>query len=319
VWRSRHNGASGRGIKRDGLARNENGVAPWIEHRSTEADTTGISVMRLGSLLLALAATTVLAQAEAPRALELAQALETVPMRPAVRMQPDSAIPLTLQKQLDDLLAAKRYTELAKALNQTPPDQRLAWTTSRLLAGKTAFLGYSLVRDLWGVAQTTDPKVKPLADTALGIMALYVFELILVDGAICEDVSAWGPQATRYMTTFRPVFEYLKTLPFEEKKKVIGAAVDHDHRTRFLRKGDDFLCRGGMDEFQASINQLGPGVTVGELAAKYGEKSKTGIGTDVRLPAAAAYEPKFLPFEKYAPKQHKLRMEMVGTLAELLK
>jgi hypothetical protein len=27
----------------------------------------------------------------------------------------------------------------------------------------------------------------------------------------------------------------------------------------------------------------------------------------------------FLPFEKYAPKQHKLRMEMVGTLAELLK
>jgi hypothetical protein len=101
-----------------------------------------------------------------------------------------------------------------------------------------------------------------------------------------------------------------------ERVFVEGAAA---HCVLIDRKGDDFLCRGGMGEFQASINQLGPGVTVGELAAKYGEKSKTGIGTDVRLPAAAAYEPKFLPFEKYAPKQHKLRMEMVGTLAELLK
>jgi hypothetical protein len=275
--------------------------------------------MRLGSLLLALTATTVLARAEAPRALEFAQALETVPMRPTVRMQPDSVIPLTLQKQLDDLLATKDYAGLAKALNQTPPDQRLAWTTSRLLAGKTAFLGYSLVRDLWGFAQVKDPQVKALADTALGIMALYVFELILVDGAICEDVSAWGPQATRYLTTFRPVFERLKSLPVEEKKKIIGAAIDNDQRTRFLRKGDDFLCRGGMGEFQASIEQLGPGATVGELAAKYGEKSKAGIGTDVRLPAAKAYEPKFLPIEKYAPEQHKLRMKMVGTLIELLK
>jgi hypothetical protein len=275
--------------------------------------------MRLGSLLLAAIAISAIARAAEPRAVQLAQASEPAPTMPGVPKAPDALIPKALQKHLDNVLATKDYLELAKALNQTPPVERLVWATSRLMAGKTAFLGYPVVRDLWGLAQVMDPRVKAKADTAVGIMALYVFELILVDGAICEDVSARGPQQMRFMTTFRPVFEHLKTLRVEEKKKIISAAILNEQKTRRVRHGDDFLCRGGIGEIRASLERLGPGVTVGELAAKYGERSKSGIGTDIRLPAAKAYTPNFLPFQKYAPEQHKLRMGMVGTLIALLK
>jgi hypothetical protein len=275
--------------------------------------------MRLGSLLLTAMAMSVVVHAEDRRAVELAQSGVPALTKPGVPTAPDNLIPKALQKQLDDVLATKDYMELTKALNQTPPVERLTWATSRLLAGKTAFLGYSVVRDLWSLAQVKDPQVKKMADTAVGVMALYVLEVILVDGAICEDISARGPQQLRYLTAFRPVFEHLKTLSVDEKKKIISAAILNEQKTRIARQGDDFLCRGGLGEFKASVEQLGPGVTVGELAAKYGEKSKSGLGTDVKLPAAKAYTPKFLPFEKYAPEQHKLRSEIVGTLIELLK
>lgn len=275
--------------------------------------------MRFGLLLTVLIATSILVRAGEPRDPEVAQAGGSALTMPGAPRAPDRLIPQALQKQLDDILATRDYVALAKALKQAPPIERLAWLTSRLLAGKTAFLGYPLLRDLWDVAQVKDSPVKAPADTALAVMALYVFELILVDGAICEDVSALGPQTTRYLTTFRPVFDRLKALSVEEKKVIIRAAIQNEQKTRPFRKGDDFLCRGGIGEFQASIDQLGPGVTVGELAAKYGEKSKTGVGTDVRLPPAKGYEPKFLPVETYAPKQHELRMNMVATLIELIK
>jgi hypothetical protein len=158
------------------------------------------------------------------------------------------------------------------------------------------------------------------ADAAVGVVALYVFQLHFIDGAICEDASAPGHHLLRFMTTFQPIFQGLKAKPVEERMKIIKLALQQEKRTRTMRWGDDFLCRGGLAEMQAFIEQLPPGVTVGELAAKYGEKSKSGVGTDVRLPAPAKrYQPKFLPAEKYAPTQHELRMNMVGTLVDLLK
>lgn len=275
--------------------------------------------MRFGVLLSATIAVSVVAHGEEPRAVEPAQGAGPAPTTRMVPTPPDSFVPEALQKQLDAVLATKDYAELAKALNKAPPTERLAWLTSRLYAGKTVFLGYALVRDLWGLAQLKDARIKETADTAAGIMALYVYSVVLIDGAICEDVSARGPQHIQFLATFRPLFQSLKTLSVEEKKTIISGALRIEQQTRILRKGDDFLCRGGMDEFKASVEQLGPNVTIGELAAKHGEKSKSGFGTDVRLPAAKGYTPRFLSFEKYAPEQHKLRLEMVGLLIDVLK
>ena len=266
--------------------------------------------MRVGSLLFAVVAMSVAAHAGDPRPIKSAQAADPKLIKPTV--------PTALEKQLDAVLATKDYAELSRALVKAPPIERLAWLQSRLYAGKTAFLGYPLLRELWGVVQMKDPRLAD-ADTAVGVVALYVYQVHLIDGAICEDASAPSQRILQYLTAFRPIFLSFKGKSAAEKSNIIRLALQTEQRTRLFRSGDDFLCRGGMGEIKASIEQLGPGVTAGELAAKYGEKSKSGIGTDVKLPPAKTYEPKFLPFEKYAPEQHKLRMTMVGTLLELLK
>ena len=277
--------------------------------------------MRSWSLLIAGAAISigVAAQAEAPRTFKSAQ-LPAPPLRKGtVLKEAERIVPAALKKQLDEVLATKDYIALTKALVQSPPLERFGWLMSSLYAGKTALLGYPLLRELSELAKLKTP-LGETASTAVGVVALYVYQLHVIDGVMCEDVSAPGPHLSRYLVAFRPIFLSLKARPVEEKLNLIKMALQTERQTRPLREGDDFLCRGGIGEFQASVEQLGPNVTVGELAAKYGEKSKSGFGTDVRLPPPAkAYEPKFLPPEKYAPKQHELRMNMVGTLVDLLK
>jgi hypothetical protein len=241
--------------------------------------------------------------------------------------QPKSAfqpphVPAALQEKLDAVLATKDYMAIAKTIAQAPPIERMTWLTTRLLDGNTVFLGYALVRDLWGMAQlkNQNPALEEDAGTAVGVMALYVLQVHILDGAMCEDVSAPGNRLTQYMMAFGPVFQSLKGKSVLEKQKLIVAARLVEAKSRPHRHGDDFLCRGGLAELKASVEHLGPGVTVGELAAKYGEKSKSGVGTDVKLPPPPKrYEPKFLPPEKYEPEQRKLRVKMGDTLDALLK
>lgn len=276
--------------------------------------------MRSWSLLVAGAVISigVAANAEAPPTFRSAQIPDVLLRKGTVSKEAERIVPAALKKQLDTVLATKDYVALTKALVQSPPIERFGWLMSSLYAGKTAFLGYPLLRELSELAKLKTP-LGETASTAVGVIALYVYQLHIIDGVMCEDVSAPGHQLSRYLLAFRPIFLSLKAKPVEEKVNLIKMALQTEAQTRPLRRGDDFLCRGGIGEFQASVEQLGPNVTVGELAAKYGEKSKSGIGTDVRLPPPAKrYEPKFLPPQEYWPKQHKLRMNMVGTLVKLL-
>lgn len=260
------------------------------------------------------------AHAEAPGAFKIAQSRDVFPFKGSATNEAERLVPAALKKELDGVLATKDYAAIAKAIAQTPPVERFGWLMSSLYAGKTVFLAYPLLRELSSLTQLKSSPLGATADTAVGVVALYVFQVHVIDGAMCEDASAPGPRLSQYLTAFRPIFLSLKAKPVEEKLQLIKLALQNEKQTRPLRHGDDFLCRGGMAEFQASVEQLGPNVTVGELAAKYGEKSKSGIGTDVKLPPPAKkYEPKFLPVQKYGPKQHELRMNMVGTLVELLK
>src|SRR5262245_25089475 len=217
--------------------------------------------MRFG-MLLAVMVVSLAAQAAEPGPIKSAQAPDpgrTSPPGP----------PKALERKLNGLLKAKDYARLAEVLNRTPPLERMPWLQSRLHAGESAFVGYPLLRDLWSVAQLKRFKD---ADTAVGVVALYVYQLILIDGAICADVSAPGHRRLQFLTTYQPIFLSLKALSVEEKSKIIRLSLETERRTRYFRKGDDFLCRGGMDEMNAAIEQFPPGVTAGELAEKYGTK-----------------------------------------------
>jgi hypothetical protein len=268
--------------------------------------------MHLRMLLLAVVALSLAAHASEPGPIRSAQA-------PDAGRTPPPGPSKAIAQQLNGLLVAKDYAKLTDALNRTPPLDRMAWLQSRLHAGESAFVGYALLRDLWSVAQLKRFKD---ADTAMGVVALYVYQLILIDGAMCADASAPGHRHVQFLTTYRPIFQSLKALPAEEKSKIIRLSLEAERRTRLsrsFRKGDDFLCRGGMDEMTAALERFPRGVTAGELAEKYGKKSKSGVGIDVELPPAKAYVPKFLPYEAYAPAQSKLRLSMVGMLVDLLK
>ena len=75
--------------------------------------------------------------------------------------------------------------------------------------------------------------------------------------ALVDMVNKRGrlPALTRdqLLADYGPVIAYLKTKPAKFKTKVIDAAIALEKRTASLRKDDDVLCRGGLEEMMAGI------------------------------------------------------------------
>jgi hypothetical protein len=129
----------------------------------------------------------------------LSSAIALAQSQPAI-----TTTPLPSDADLDGLLSARNWTELGAVLSRrvTPDDFRRKWNwlNARLEVGGM-FLPHIYARDLWLIgdaAKLSDP-AKDTRVTA-GMLALYVYELIAIDGAKCEDVSAPASQMTRLLT-----------------------------------------------------------------------------------------------------------------------
>jgi len=234
----------------------------------------------------------------------------------AAESQPPVAASADLpsDQDLDALLLAKKWNELASALARAKSSESVVrmmdWLQSRLGAGGGSLLGFIYAKDLWdlGEAQKIDDPNKDLRVTA-GLITLYTYELIAIDGAKCADHSAPSHRVDQLLMNNAPALAYLKAQPPEIKAKVVDLAIAMEKKTAPLRKLDDLLCRGGLEEMQAGI---AAGKTR-EVPTPPGQVGKT-----VAVEPPADFAPRLLTPQSYLPDQERARANMKATLLKLI-
>jgi hypothetical protein len=224
------------------------------------------------------------------------------------------AASLPSDEQLDALLAARNWDGLVTAFEGVRSDESLVraldWLDARINSGGGSLLGFLYTRFLWDLRSpqnVNDPDKDPRLRA--GLMVLYTLQLIIIDGTKCADQSAPGHRIDQLLADYGPVIQYLKTKRAKLKAKVIDAAIALEKRTAPLRKDDDLLCRGGLEEMMAGIeagrtNQV--------------PTPPDQIGKTIVVDPPPDYAPKFVAPETYKPMQAKARSEIRSDLLKML-
>jgi protein TonB len=215
--------------------------------------------------------------------------------------------------ELDALVAAQNWGGLSTALSQAkdgePFMRKLEWLRSRLPAGGPSLLGFDAVRATWRVGiNVKEPDPNKDSRLTAGMLTLYTFELIQIDGAKCEDQSAPAHRAEQLMKIGGPALTYLRAQSDEVIAVIVDNAITLEKKTAPLRKEDDMLCRDGMAQMKAGLEKG----KQHEIPTPSGQSGKT-----IAVEAPPDWVPAFLPPEKYKPAQDKARGDMKSTLLQL--
>jgi hypothetical protein len=239
-----------------------------------------------------------------------------LPFPPArAQAQPPAAVhPLPSDAELDALWAARKWNDLADALSH--PDsaasfsKSMDWLRTRMDAGGGLMIGLLYARDLWVVGKGQNV-ADPAKDTRMtaGMITLYTYEIIVIDGAKCEDKSAPGHSLEQLLGAWRETQAYLRQQPQEWKNSVVNIAIAFEKKTANLRREDDLICRGGLEEYRVAMEKG----TQHEVPNTDGHYGKT---VDARPPAD--WVPNFVAPAVYQPPQEKVRSGMRATLLGLI-
>jgi hypothetical protein len=237
-----------------------------------------------------------------------------VELAAALAQQPPAASALPSNEQLDALVAARNWNELADVLAQAEGEdfaRKIDWLKAKVDAGGGLPLVLAYAQSLWDVGRsnpTADPD-KDLRVTA-ALMVLYAYTLITVDGAKCEDESAPGHRLDQVLEMDAPILKFLKAKPQKLKDKLIAGVINYERFTAPSRKDDDVLCRGGLHEIMAGL----------ENGTTREDPTTTGqAGKSYAVEAPPSYAPRFLSPDAYAPLQAKARAALKANLTKLVR
>jgi len=227
--------------------------------------------------------------------------------------QPAAVAPLPPDHELDAMLAARKWSDLGAALSHVRSGESVLrmmnWLQSRIDTGGGFLLGFVLAKNLWelGNARKNDD---PNADNRItaGLITLYTYELIAIDGAKCGDKTAPDHRLQQLLMTNGPALAYLKTKPDAIKVSVVEIAIALEKKTAPLRKLDDLLCRDGLEQMQAGI----------VAGTTHDVQSPGQYGRTVAVEAPKDFAPRVLLPGQYEPAQESARLKMKGNLLKLL-
>lgn len=218
--------------------------------------------------------------------------------------------------QMDHLLDRHDFNGLSSKMLRPPNPSMVAptldWAKTRIMSGGSVIIALLDANLLWAVG-TSNPSAKILTETS-SMMALYAFLVTSADGVKCEDETAPQRHFETIFKKYTAQFGVIAQLPNDRKKQLIDTAILMEAKTAPLRGNDNYLCRFGFKEMQASIEKHGDGK---ELHNQPGYVGKTfAVEYDPN------YMPKFLPREQWVKKQSDVRAQfptMTSTLIERFK
>jgi hypothetical protein len=256
-----------------------------------------------GSLCLIFCPTTLLAQVPSPAAPPAAAAPAKLPL-------PANAA------ELDALLSQRNYTKLNQIFRDTNKFEdavlNMNWQRNKVFSGASAFVNFGYIANLDRLGNTLGAvKGAEITKTAI-LMLLYTYELILIDGQKCKDVSAPGHRKDQLLTGFPSLRKSIAALSDEDMDKLVKLAVEMEGLTARSRTDDDYLCRGGMAEMTAALKKYGDNATR-EVPTPPG-----GIGKTMEVKTDPDFKPEFLGKEVASPKQAELRAKLPEILKNLV-
>jgi hypothetical protein len=240
-----------------------------------------------------------------------------VQIEPAVAQerQRPAAGALPSDEQLDALLAARKWDELADALAEARGGdafgRSISWLKAKIEAGAGFLPVIYYARGLWDAGQS-NPVADPDKDPRVtaGFMILYAYALILVDGLKCDDSSAPGHRLDQVLEIDRPILKFIWAKPRKLKDRIIDGVVAYEKATAPSRLDDDILCRGGLHEIMAGLDEG----TTREASTAPGQ-----VGQSYAVQAPPSFAPRFLPPKEYLPLQAKSRSMLKTNLTKLMR
>lgn len=235
----------------------------------------------------------------------------------ATAQQPPANVSASLPSdvELDALLSARNWNGLAAALSRPGPTsefaRKLNWLKTRMDSGGGFFLALQFAREFWDSSsglKIDDPAKDPRVTA--GLYLLYAFELIILDGAKCEDRSAPDNRISQLLRGQAATLAFLKEQKPDLKAKIVELAIGLERNTAPLRKDDDLVCRDGLAQMKASLEKG----TQQEVPNTTGHYGKT-----IAVTPPPDWTPKFVPPSVYRPVQEKARANMRESLLSLVR
>lgn len=158
---------------------------------------------------------------------------------PPVAKMPANAV------QMDQLLAAGKYSELSDILQKTgTPEEVLLnanWERSKLTSGAGFFMAVAYSADSWRLAHL-DPKNTATVQENAVVFLLYGLTVTLVDGKRCVDPAAPADRTRFVLSSDREIWKFIGAADAALRAKWIESTIDLERRLAVLRQNDSFLC-----------------------------------------------------------------------------
>jgi hypothetical protein len=216
--------------------------------------------------------------------------------------------------ELDKLLSQREYAKLNQIFSTDKFDDavlNMNWQQARLPVGGT-FLSIAFMASLDRVSTALgDVRGAETRKTAI-LLLLYTYELILIDGQRCKDVSAPGHRKDQLLMGFPNFRKSIPALSDEDMDKLLKMAIQMEGLTAPMRNDDDYLCRGGLTEIQAGLKKYGDN-SLREVPTPPG-----GLGKTMEVKTDPDFKPEFLAKDIWLPKQAEFRAKMPDILKNLV-
>ncbi len=220
------------------------------------------------------------------------------------------------QEQLDQMVRETRFVDLAKRLQSADTVDAvhldLNWEQARIFAGGGFLLALNYTHDLWRSGISAPPPVSDELKRAAGMMLIYTFSLVEIDGTQCGDPTAPRHRIEQLAQQGRPILAYVKSLPRDQRMKLGTAALTVEAATAPVRGKDEVLCRDGLQQMMANSKALGDNPAP-EMPCPPGV-----IGTCKSIPDDPNFRVPFLPARQWKPKQTEVREKMPTALTQML-
>ena len=236
------------------------------------------------------------------------------PSSPATVSRAELPLPANVA-ELEALLSQKNYLGLRDVFKTNKPNEivlNMNWQKTKMMAGATAFVNFAYLKDLdrlgTALGEVHGAELKKMAAMVL----LYTYELILIDGAKCKDVSAPVHRKDQILLNFPDVTKSMRTFSDGDIDTIVKTALKIEQFTAPKRANDDFLCRNGLAEMTATLKKYGKDATR-QVPTPPGH-----IGTTEEVRNDPDYKPELVGKEIWAPKQAEFRASMPDILTKLV-
>lgn len=218
--------------------------------------------------------------------------------------------------ELDHMLHDGDALRLTKRLASPPAgatvDLDLNWEQARLFDGAGLMIGLGYTARLWQVAAALPPQQGEGIRQSAAMMFLYSYDLIAVDGVRCGDPSAPVHRRDQLFTEYRPIFDYLRSLPIAVRMQLGTISLGIEAATAKVRKNDPVLCRGGLDEIRAGL------AAQGAKPLSRRPNAPGTVGKTYAVPSPPEFAPTYVEDAVAAPKQVAARQALPAMLTQLL-